>query len=246
VVTDPRQIKSVKKPLLPSSLRLRAPPLLAVVAVLVLSILVFNQSNLYGWSRQYLIEALSMMNIGVGLDLLLMGSLLALVLMAVITDRSFRLLSFVSKLLLLPTVLGFSELAWLEYLNNGELAIIGTSLPVEVVFLNGLAIVCCDIYVRGYKWLKVKKRDLRTRNPDQEELDRAIARNLNFIGGTVLVSALVTAMVAFIVWTFRPMGAMAMDQMGEVYAVVGFGLVVILMILILADIWGRHAQETVP
>jgi len=139
VVTDPRQIKSVKKPLLPSSLRLRALPLLAVVAVLVLSILVFNQSNLYGWSRQYLIEALSMMNIGVGLDLLLMGSLLALVLMAVITDRSFRLLSFVSKLLLLPTVLGFSELAWLEYFNNGELAIIGTSLPVEVVFLNGAA-----------------------------------------------------------------------------------------------------------
>jgi hypothetical protein len=218
-----------------SPLPARIDTLAALVAMLMLAFatISFASTRLFSglWGRVGI--ALPVSDIYAGAALVVVLSALALP--RIWDDARLKAVMYLSFLLYMPSVLGFSRMDLLRVagsiLNFG---LFSSSLPPAVIIVIGLGLACGGLLLQSFSRMRKARQNFLERGADPGEVDHALSRNVLLEARLIAASAAVVLLIVAGVSVAAPAMLGILQSVGFIYILAGIGAAVILGLIILA------------
>jgi len=214
-----------------------------VLALAIISLLVFTTTGLYGALDDALTRGALRLGLGFSVGAVLVLVMLMVVSVSALSVRRLKAVLYLSTALFIPSALYFSHIDPFMIMGfPNDLSHLGSSLPDMIVFLNGAAIVCGLIFLRSYHQIRTLGTSLIRRGASLDDVIIATRSNLGANLMTIIISLVIVTIIQVVIELLSDTGFTADIPL---LAAITLALASLLAISFLLQIGsGRSAPET--
>lgn len=187
------------------SRRVRDLPLASIItlATFTLAFSMFVLSNNTGYQR--LNEMIGRANLGVGVDVLVIGTFLVILVAGLMDRRQLSYLYLLSATVLAPSLLGLSKVDWFLTMGSAvSVSDLSSVLPDWIILVNGALVIGGYFFQRGVLRSMSLGEGLLGQGAREREVAVAVNSNLAFLGIVVAVTGAMAVAVGAVAGLLLP------------------------------------------
>ena len=160
--------------------------------VFLLSYYNLTHNNLY----TSILTVLEALNVPQQLSVMILPAILLSAVFTLMLAGAFSKICHLSLILLIPSVLWFSNLDWLQILRLPiNLQFFKTDLPFTCILYSGLLIISCETLFHFLSQIKSTRSELLSRGADKEDVEKVAIKQFTFASTLTALCTLTTLVI---------------------------------------------------